>query len=74
MIVASKNFGIGLSREQSVEALKYLGVSTVVAKSFAGIFFRNAFNFGVIALTSAEIVSSRATGSLSMRQPEEFRI
>ena len=55
VIVAGKNFGIGSSREQAAEALKYLGVSTLLARSFAGIFFRNALNFGMIALTSAEI-------------------
>jgi 3-isopropylmalate/(R)-2-methylmalate dehydratase small subunit len=51
VVVAGKNFGVGSSREQAAEALKYLGVSILLAKSFAGIFFRNALNFGMIALT-----------------------
>ena len=53
-IVAGENFGIGSSREQAVQALQFLGVRTLVAKSFAGIFFRNALNFGVVALTCPE--------------------
>jgi len=51
VIVAGNNFGIGSSREQAVQALKLLGIRTLIAKSFAGIFFRNALNFGVVALT-----------------------
>lgn len=55
VVVAGVNFGIGSSREQAVEALKYLGVRTLVAKSFGGIFFRNALNFGMIAVVSADV-------------------
>ncbi|MCP4072634.1 MAG: 3-isopropylmalate dehydratase [Hyphomicrobiales bacterium] len=51
VIVGGENFGIGSSREQAVQALQFLGVRTLVAKSFAGIFFRNALNSGVVALT-----------------------
>jgi methanogen homoaconitase small subunit len=47
IIVAGKNFGCGSSREQAPLALKYAGVSCVVAKSFARIFFRNAINVGL---------------------------
>ena len=54
VIVGGENFGIGSSREQAVQALQLLGVRTLVAKSFAGIFFRNALNFGVIALASSD--------------------
>ena len=55
VVVAGVNFGIGSSREQAVEALKYLGVRTLVAKSFGGIFFRNALNFGMVAVVSADV-------------------
>ncbi len=55
VIVGGENFGIGSSREQAVQALQYLGVQTLIAKSFAGIFFRNALNFGVVALVCAEV-------------------
>jgi 3-isopropylmalate/(R)-2-methylmalate dehydratase small subunit len=54
VIVGGENFGIGSSREQAVQALQFLGVKTLVAKSFAGIFFRNALNFGVVALTCVD--------------------
>lgn len=52
IIVAGKNFGCGSSREQAVTALKSAGVSAVVAKSFARIFYRNAVNLGLPALVS----------------------
>ncbi len=51
VVVGGENFGIGSSREQAVQALQYLGVRLLVAQSFAGIFFRNALNFGIVALT-----------------------
>ncbi len=47
MIVAGSNFGCGSSREQAPLALKLAGVSAVVAKSFARIFYRNAINIGL---------------------------
>ena len=47
IIVAGKNFGCGSSREQAPLALKYAGVSCIVAESFARIFFRNAINVGL---------------------------
>ena len=51
IILAGENFGIGSSREQAVECLKILGISAVVAKSFGGIFQRNAFNLGLMCLS-----------------------
>ena len=42
--MAGENMGVGSSREQAAEVLKYLGVSAVIAHSFAGIFYRNAIN------------------------------
>jgi len=46
MIVAGTNFGCGSSREQAPVALKTLGISAILANSFARIFFRNAINLG----------------------------
>src|SRR5467141_153262 len=46
LVVAGDNFGCGSSREQAPIALKALGVSTILANSFARIFFRNAINLG----------------------------
>ena len=51
VLVAGPNFGIGSSREQAAAALRHLGVAAVVAPSFAGLFFRNAFNLGLLLLT-----------------------
>jgi 3-isopropylmalate/(R)-2-methylmalate dehydratase small subunit len=53
VIVAGANFGIGSSREQAAAALRHLGVSAVIAPSFAGLFFRNAFNLGLLLITCA---------------------
>ncbi|UUX49041.1 3-isopropylmalate dehydratase small subunit [Nisaea acidiphila] len=52
VIVAGRNFGIGSSREQAAEVLVRLGVKAVIAKSFGGIFYRNAFNLGLLALVA----------------------
>jgi 3-isopropylmalate/(R)-2-methylmalate dehydratase small subunit len=55
IIVAGKNFGCGSSREHAPLAIKGCGVAAVVAKSFAGIFFRNAINIGLPFLESADV-------------------
>jgi len=46
-IVAGENFGCGSSREQAPWVIKEVGISAVLAKSFARIFFRSAFNIGL---------------------------
>lgn len=46
-IVAGKNFGLGSSREQAPLVIKHAGISAVIAKSAARIFFRNAINTGL---------------------------
>ncbi len=47
IIVGGKNFGCGSSREHAPIAIKEAGVSCVIAKDFARIFYRNAFNMGL---------------------------
>ena len=54
VIAAGPNFGIGSSREQAVAALVHLGVKAVIAPSFSGLFFRNAFNLGLLLLTTSD--------------------
>jgi len=54
VLVAGPNFGIGSSREQAAGALVHLGVRAVIAPSFSGLFFRNAFNLGLLLLTCAK--------------------
>jgi len=51
ILVAGTNFGCGSSREQAATVLARNGVRCIIAKSFARIFFRNAFNSGIILLT-----------------------
>lgn len=50
ILIAGSNFGCGSSREQAATVLSYNGVRCVIAKSFARIFFRNAFNSGILLL------------------------
>ncbi len=54
IILADKNFGCGSSREHAPIAIKAAGVSCVIAKSFARIFYRNSFNMGLPIFESAE--------------------
>jgi len=49
-VVAGRNFGAGSSREQAAAALRHLGVAAVLARSFAGLFYRNALNLGLPVL------------------------
>lgn len=49
-LVAGSNFGCGSSREQAPMAVKYAGISALLAKSFARIFYRNCFNLGLLAI------------------------
>lgn len=64
LIVAGKNFGCGSSREHAPIAIKAAGISCVVAKSFARIFYRNAFNVGLPIFESEEAVEAIQTGDI----------
>jgi 3-isopropylmalate dehydratase small subunit len=61
-IVAGKNFGCGSSREHAPIAIKHAEVGAVIARSFARIFYRNAFNTGLPILESREAASAIETG------------
>jgi len=54
VVVAGPHFGIGSSREQAASVLVHLGVAAVIAPSYGGLYFRNAFNVGLLLLTCAE--------------------
>ncbi|MFC1798802.1 3-isopropylmalate dehydratase small subunit [Thermodesulfobacteriota bacterium] len=54
VIVAGANFGSGSSREHAPIAIKYKGIRCVIARSFARIFYRNAFNVGLPLLESEQ--------------------
>jgi 3-isopropylmalate/(R)-2-methylmalate dehydratase small subunit len=64
IIMADTNFGCGSSREHAPLAIKSAGVSCVIAKSFARIFFRNAINIGLPLLESTEAVDNTKTGDI----------
>ncbi len=55
IIVAGSNFGCGSSREQAPEVIKALGVSCVIARSFARIFYRNSINNGLLLIENGDI-------------------
>ncbi len=62
IIIGGKNFGCGSSREHAPIAIQAAGISCVIAKSFARIFYRNAFNIGLPIFESAEGAASIAEG------------
>jgi 3-isopropylmalate/(R)-2-methylmalate dehydratase small subunit len=67
IIVAGKNFGCGSSREHAPIAIKAAGLQAVIAKSFARIFYRNAFNIGLPIFESEE-------GSEKIKENDEIEI
>jgi 3-isopropylmalate dehydratase small subunit len=82
LVVADHNFGCGSSREQAPLALKTAGVSVVIARSFARIFFRNAINVGLPVIEipdhdikqGDEIVVELTTGEIhNLTQNKEYK-
>lgn len=69
MIVAGNNFGCGSSREQAPEVVKALGVSCVVAKSYARIFFRNAINNGLLLIENQDLFDEVNEGDIAEVTP-----
>jgi 3-isopropylmalate dehydratase small subunit len=67
VLVAGSNFGCGSSRESAPEVLKHLGVSAVIAESFARIFFRNAIAIGLPVLVCPNV-------SADIREGEEVEV
>lgn len=63
IIVAGQNFGCGSSREHAPIAIKASGISVVIAKSFARIFYRNAINIGLAIVECPEAAEAVADGS-----------
>ena len=64
IIVATTNFGCGSSREHAPLAIKAAGISCIIAKSFARIFFRNAINIGLPLLECQEAVDKTEAGDI----------
>ena len=64
IIVAGKNFGCGSSREQAPEILAALKLNCIIAKSYARIFYRNAFNNGLLLLESGQLSDICSEGDI----------
>jgi 3-isopropylmalate/(R)-2-methylmalate dehydratase small subunit len=64
VIVAGRNFGCGSSREQAPIAIKYSGISCVIAESFARIFYRNAINVGLAVIICEGILKEVEEGDM----------
>ena len=62
IIVADKNFGCGSSREHAPIAIKAAGVSCVIAKTFARIFYRNSINIGLPIIECPEAAEGICAG------------
>ena len=62
ILVAEENFGCGSSREHAPISIKAAGISVVIAKSFARIFYRNAINTGLPIMESSEAVDGISAG------------
>ena len=74
ILVAGRNFGGGSSREQAPVALKYAGISAIVAESFARIFYRNAFTIGLPALEVQGIKDRTVQGDVLLINLEQFTV
>jgi len=66
VLAAGPNFGIGSSREQAADALVKLGVKAVIAPSYGGLYFRNAFNLGLLLLTCKQASSLEEGEAISL--------
>ena len=66
IILAGENFGCGSSREHAPIALKAAGISCVIAKSFARIFYRNSFNIGLPILECIDLDHSKENDAISI--------
>ena len=64
IIVATKNFGCGSSREHAPIAIKAAGISCVIAETFARIFYRNAINIGLPIIECPEAAREIAAGDV----------
>lgn len=74
ILVAGRNFGCGSSREHAPIAIKACGIACIIAESFARIFYRNAFNTGLLILECPEAVKEIETGDELEIIPGEGKI
>ena len=62
ILIVGKNFGIGSSREQAAECIKYAGIQAIIGRSFARIFYRNAINIGLPVIEAPRVVDLTKNG------------
>lgn len=74
IIFAGHNFGCGSSREQPVLGLKAVGITAVVAKSFARIFYRAAINQGLLLIECQDAVNALSPGDAVSLDADNGRI
>ena len=74
IMVGGENFGCGSSREHAPIAIKEFGISCVIARSFARIFYRNAINIGLPIFTSDEAAEHLNTGDKARVNVEKGEI
>jgi 3-isopropylmalate/(R)-2-methylmalate dehydratase small subunit len=74
IIVGGKNFGCGSSREVSAKAVKLNGISTIIAESFARIFFRNMINNGILPLECEDITKNVNEGDTIEISLNDYKI
>ncbi|MEY2770010.1 MAG: hypothetical protein RIQ38_429 [Pseudomonadota bacterium] len=70
VLVAGPNFGIGSSREQAAGVLRHLGLAAVIAPSYSGLFFRNAYNLGLLLLTCPEAEQLQEGQRIGLQPPQ----
>jgi 3-isopropylmalate/(R)-2-methylmalate dehydratase small subunit len=64
VVVGGRNWGCGSSREQGVTALKFAGVTILIARSFNGLYFRNCINQGVLPVVLPQLHDAVKTGDV----------
>jgi 3-isopropylmalate/(R)-2-methylmalate dehydratase small subunit len=74
LLVAGENFGSGSSREHAPQALRAIGVSAILADSFARIFFRNAINLGLPAIEAQGVRALFEKGDIARVEMRAGRI
>ncbi|MDH7516908.1 MAG: 3-isopropylmalate dehydratase [Candidatus Thermoplasmatota archaeon] len=74
IIFAGKNFGCGSSREQPTVGLKAVGISAIVAESFARIFYRSSINQGLLLIECPDAVKAYREGDSVVLDVENGRI
>ena len=68
IILAGENFGCGSSREQAPLAIKTAGVSAIIAKSFARIFYRNSINIGLPVIKANVVANDKDVLSINLEE------